>query len=31
MYEIFDKVVCNCEGQIEYILKNNLKKKEELL
>lgn len=31
MYEIFDKVVCNCEGQIEYILKNNFKKKEELL
>lgn len=31
MYEIFDKVLCNCEGQIEYILKNNFKKKEELL
>lgn len=31
MYEVFDKVVCNCEGQIEYILKNNFKKKEELL
>lgn len=31
MYEIFDKVLCNCEGQIEYILKNNFKEKEELL
>lgn len=31
MYEIFDKVVCNCEGQIEYILKNNFKEKANLL
>ena len=31
MYEIFDKVVCNCEGQIEYILKNNFKEKVDLL
>lgn len=27
MYGIFDKVVCNCKGQIEYILKNNFKEK----
>lgn len=31
MYEVFDKVVCNCEGQIEYILKNNFKEKADLL
>lgn len=31
MYEVFDKVICNCEGQIEYILKNSLKKKTDLL
>lgn len=31
MYGIFDKVVCNCKGQIEYILKNNFKEKKELL
>lgn len=31
MYEVFDKVICNCEGQIEYILKNSFKKKTDLL
>lgn len=31
MYEVFDKVVCNCKGQIEYILKNNFKEKADLL
>ncbi len=31
MYECFDKIVCNCEGQIDYILKNNLKEKKDLI
>ena len=24
MYEVFDKVICNCEGQVEYIKVNKL-------
>ena len=31
MYDCFDKVICNCEGQIDYILENNLKNKEDLI
>lgn len=31
MYEIFDKVICNCEGQIEYIKSNKLKLKKDLI
>lgn len=31
MYKIFDKIICNCEGQIDYILKNKYKVKEKLI
>ena len=31
MYDFFNKVICNCEGQIDYILKNNLKNEENLI
>ena len=31
MYKIFDKIICNCEGQIDYILKNKYKTKEKLI
>lgn len=31
MYKVFDKIICNCEGQIDYILKNKYKTKEKLI
>lgn len=31
MYKVFDKIICNCEGQIDYILKNKYKEKENLI
>lgn len=31
MYEAFDKIICNCEGQIEYILKNRYKSSNDLM
>lgn len=31
MYKVFDKIICNCEGQIDYILKNEYKEKEKLI
>lgn len=31
MYETFDKIICNCEGQINYILKNKYKRKEKII
>lgn len=31
MYDCFNKVICNCEGQIDYILENNFKNKEDLI
>ena len=31
MYKNFDKIICNCEGQIDYIEKNKLKEKKNLL
>lgn len=31
MYKIFDKIICNCQGQIDYILKNKYKTKEKLI
>lgn len=31
MYEIFDKVICNCEGQINYIKLNKLKQEKDLI
>lgn len=30
MYKEFDKIICNCDGQIEYILNNKLKEKDKL-
>ena len=31
MYEVFDKVICNCEGQVEYIKVNKLKLEKDLI
>lgn len=31
MYKVFDKIICNCEGQIDYILKNKYKTKEKII
>lgn len=31
MYKIFDNIICNCEGQIDYILENKYKAKEKLI
>lgn len=31
MYRVFDKIICNCEGQIDYIIQNNYKEKEKLV
>lgn len=31
MYKTFDKVICNCEGQIEYVLKNKYKLEKDLV
>ncbi|MGL5350481.1 MAG: glycosyltransferase family 4 protein [Cetobacterium sp.] len=31
MYKIFDKIICNCEGQIDYILKNNYNTQDNLI
>lgn len=31
MYKIFDKIICNCEGQIDYIIRKNLKEKNALI
>lgn len=31
MYDCFDKVICNCDGQIDYILKNNFKDEKDLM
>lgn len=31
MYDVFDKVICNCEGQIEYIKVNKLKLEKDIV
>lgn len=31
MYKVFDKIICNCQGQINYILENKYKTKEKLI
>lgn len=31
MYEKFDKIICNCEGQVDYITSNKLKEQKEIL